>query len=193
MISNKSKSLKKDLIAEKFGSRRGFIRSCKYGLLYRLGQYRSYQNIDWTKIDRLVFVCKGNICRSSFAEAVARHGGADAVSCGIHAIDGASANENAIRTAHELDYSLELHKTRPIQSLIFRKNDLLVAVEPWQLQFLEEHLGVRYRCTLLGLWLDSPRPYIHDPYGGNIDYFKNCFYLIEKSVKEIVKNMSNSK
>ena len=76
-------------------------RAWYYGLGARLGLYRQYGPADRGEVRRLVFVCKGNICRSPFAEAVARAAGADAVSYGLDARDGLPANPSAIRTARK--------------------------------------------------------------------------------------------
>ena len=127
-------------LARCYGSRRGFIRTYWHRLLYFLGRYRSYRKVDWQSIERLVFVCKGNICRSAYAEAVARSLGVDAISCGLDTVEDAPANKDAILTAKSLGFDLQEHKTTPIMYLVLRKTDLLVAMEPWQGEFLEMHL-----------------------------------------------------
>ena len=70
-------------IRNNYGSKRGFLRTWKYKTIYQLGGFREYRNIDWDAIERLVFVSKGNICRSAYAEAVARSLDIKAVSCGV--------------------------------------------------------------------------------------------------------------
>ncbi len=175
-------------IEGRFGSRRGLIRHVRYSLLHKLGRYQPYIDIDWRSIDRLVFVCKGNICRSAFAEAVAKKEGFSAVSCGIDTIESAPANENAIRVAQEMGYSLKQHRTTPVQSLTLGKSDLLVAMEPLQVEFLEKCFGRQYSCTLLGLWAVPVLPYVHDPYGGVDEYFRNCFDIIKMSACRMAAN-----
>lgn len=167
------------------GSRRGCLRSYWHRLLYFTRFYQAYRQIDWQSIERLVFVCKGNICRSAFAEAVARSEGIDTISCGLDTIEAAPANKDAIRTAGKLGFSLEEHRTTPITSLTFRENDLFIAMEPWQVEYLKTHFQKVNHCTLLGLWKSPVRPYVHDPYGSTNEYFENCFEYIEKSVHEI--------
>ena len=92
MAANRLKKFAKDMVADRFGSRRGFSQHCKYSLMYKLGRYDSYQLIDWDEVNRLIFVCKGNICRSAFAEAVAIDCNVNAISCGINTVENASAN-----------------------------------------------------------------------------------------------------
>ena len=184
---------KKRWLAEHYGSRRGFVRTYWHRLLYILGRYRNYQKVDWQSVDRLVFVCKGNICRSAYAEAVARSLGIEAISCGLDAIEDAPANEAAVLTARKMGFHLEEHKTTPIMYLILRKSDLLVAMEPWQATFLEQHLIRKHGCTLLGLWSRPISPHVQDPFGASSTYFRHCFAYIEKSVYEIAKKTKKTR
>ena len=178
-------------LAEHYGSRRGFALTYWHRFLYLLGRYREYRDIDWRSVERLVFVCKGNICRSAYAEAVARSLGLASISCGIDTVDGGPANEEAIRTAALKGIDLRAHQTTPLQSLNFEKGDLLIAMEPWQVEHLQQALGAGLCYTLLGLWGGrAVRPHIQDPFGASSVYFDNCFNYIEKSVYEVAKKIS---
>ena len=176
-------------LAENYGSRRGAILTYKYRVLCLLGKYRKYRQINWDEIDRLVFVCKGNICRSAYAEAVARSTGINSISCGIDTVMGAPANEEAIKISAKRGFDLIGHKTTPVQSLTFKKTDLLIAMEPWQVEYLHHKLSVD-NCSLLGLWGRPVTPHIHDPYGSSSRYFDNCFNFIESSVYEIARKVN---
>jgi len=178
-------------ILSRFGSRRGFIRTIKHYFLYLLGRYHDYYDIDWHSVERLVFICKGNICRSAFAEAVAASIGIEAISCGLDTIEHAPANSNAIDEAKQLGYDLSQHQTTPFMYVVLRKTDLIIAMEPWQAEFLRRHLTRMHQYTLLGLWSKPARPHIQDPYGTSHAYFNGCFGYIEKSVRELVKRIKN--
>jgi protein-tyrosine phosphatase len=172
-----------------FGSRRGFVRACWHRFLYLFGKYRQYRQVDWQSIERLVFVCKGNICRSAYAEAVAHSLGIDAVSCGLDTIENAPANRDAILTAMGLGFDLQEHKTTPIMYMVLRKTDLLVVMEPWQGEFLEMHLTRKHHKTLLGIWAKPVLPHIQDPYGSSSAYFNKSFGFIKDSVHELAKKI----
>jgi protein-tyrosine phosphatase len=176
-------------LAKHYGSRRGFICTNWYRLLFFLGKYREYRNINWDSIERLVFVCKGNICRSAYAEAVARSLGVNAISCGLDTVEDAPANCDAILTAKRLGFDLRNHKTTPIMYIVLKKTDLLISMEPWQGGFLENHLERKHHVTLLGLWSEPVLPHIQDPYGSSPYYFDKCFGYIEKSVHELSKKI----
>jgi len=186
-----TKHISRQYLTDTYGSRRGFMLTVWHRIMYYLGKYRGYRRIDWNSVDRLVFVCKGNICRSAFAEAVARASGMDAVSCGISTIMEASANARAAAAAGRLGYSLAKHKTLPVMYLVLKGNDLIIAMEPWQVEYLDTHLERNHMYTLLGLWQQPVCPHIQDPYGATDIYFANCFKYIEKSVHEIVAQVKN--
>lgn len=180
-------------LAGRYGSRRGFVRTIWYRICYLTGGYRRYRQVDWASVERLVFVCKGNICRSAYAEAVAKSLGVDSVSCGVDTRTGFPANEGAIREAKAKGIDLSEHRTTPIQSMEFKGNDLFVAMEPWQIERINREFGGRYRCSLLGLWGRPISPYIQDPFGLTNAYFENCFDYIEKSVHEVASKISKAK
>ena len=175
-----------------YGSRRGLAKFYWFKLLYLTGGFRTYRQVDWQSVHRLVFVCKGNICRSAFAEVVASSQAVESVSCGIETVDDAPADENAIQAAERRGFDLRDHRTTPIQNLSVGKNDLLVAMEPWQVKYIEQEYGRSNMCTLLGLWGSNANPYIHDPFLSAEAYFNTCFSSIEDSVDEITRKINNN-
>jgi protein-tyrosine phosphatase len=175
----------KGWFANRYGSRRGFALTFWHQFLYSIGKYRAYRKVDWESVERLVFVCKGNICRSAYAESVAKSLNIQTISCGVDTRNGSPANSDAIQVAKARGKNLSKHKTTSLNELSLRKGDLLVAMEPWQAKHLESELGSGCKSTLLGIWSVSKRPYIQDPYGASTAYFNNCFSFIEKSVHEI--------
>jgi len=173
-----------DWFTARYGSRKGFAKSKWHQLLYYFGRYREYA-VPWGSIERLVFVCSGNICRSAFAETVAKSLGVDAISVGLHAIEGEPANAQAIITAKSLGYDLTTHRTTPVMYPVFKKTDLFIAMEPWQAEIIKKNLSRKHHATLLGIWAKPTCPYIDDPYLRSESYFKYCFNYIEKSVHAI--------
>lgn len=176
-------------LADNYGSRRGYVRTWWHRFRYLTGGYRKHRRVDWDSVERLVFVCKGNICRSAYAEAVARSLGLDTASCGLQTIVAAPANEVAVRIARRRGIDLESHRTTPIMYMTLRKSDLLVAMEPWQIGYMKKYLMRQHCYTLLGLWHKPVRPHLQDPYGSSSEYFDCCFNYIEKSVHAISKKI----
>ena len=189
MLQNTPKNDINRWLVERYGSRRGYVHTQAHRVLYLMGWYRNYKKLEWSTVERLVFVCKGNICRSAYAEAVARSLGLDAISCGIDTQDGKPANNEAIRCAATKGFDLSQHRTTSLKSLAFKKSDLFIAMEPLQIRVLEQTLGKRHMYTLAGLWTSPIFPHIEDPYGRNQAYFNTCFNNIEKSIGAIVENI----
>ncbi len=173
-----------------YGSRRGFVKTISHQLKYYASGYGTLKNVDWSTIGRVVFVCKGNICRSAFSEVLAAGLGMTAVSCGVDTQKGFPADKDAVRIAAERGVDLSAHATTPIQALEVMPGDLFVAMEPWHIERIRKLRGDSCRCTLLGLWMDPVKPYIHDPYGTCDQYFHHCFDYLEKAVNEISKKIS---
>ena len=176
-------------LKDNYGSRRGVIRTWWHRLGYMCGRYRAYRKVDWRSAERLVFVCKGNICRSAYAEALATSQGVESVAGGLYTRIGLPANDKAIQVAKSRNIDLKTHRTTPIQELSLRKNDLFVVMEPLQAELLKEMYGKEYGCTLLGLWGRPVSPHIQDPYGMSDAYFGHCFNHIEKSVHELLSKV----
>ncbi len=180
------------IVYDEYGSRRGLLNTQIHRFKYYLGQYNHLKQVQWADIDRLVFVCKGNICRSAYAEAVAKGLGLDSASCGVDTSSGMPANQDAVRVAALRGYDLSHHATTPIQFLERRVGDLFVAMEPWHVERIESLCGGDASCTLLGMWGRPGLPYIHDPYGASDEYFNYCFGYIEKAVNEVAEKIKNS-
>lgn len=176
-------------LSRRYGSRRGFVRTYWHRLRYYLGDYRQYEKIDWQSVDRFVFVCKGNICRSAYAEVVAHSLGVDAVSCGLDTIENAPANKSAVSASQRSGFSLKEHRTQPMMYLTLKRTDLIIAMEPWQIKYLEKHLMRKHNCTLLGLWSEPILPHLQDPYGAPDVFFDRCFTNIQSGVVSLVNKI----
>ncbi len=180
------------LIAQRYGRKRAMASHYRHLLAYRIGFWRGFEHINWSRVERLVFVCMGNICRSPYAEAVATGRRMGAVSAGLVAQAGARANPDAIRNADQRGIDLSGHIAKHIDDLKIGPEDLLVAMEPWQARRLRRMERVRSsmaQITLLGIW-DSPRnPYIADPFGCGDAYFQTCYSRIDVSIARILQQI----
>jgi protein-tyrosine phosphatase len=173
------------------GGKRALLRFVFYGATALLGAARRYRNIDWPRVRRIVFVCKGNISRSPFAEAVARRRGLNAVSAGLEASRGDPAAPQAIVTAADFAIDLTAHRSSPAEDIEFAPGDLVVGFEPLHLERLDATIGNQRldQTSLLGAWLRPPNLYIHDPYGASAEYFRLCFSRIECAVGRLSREM----
>lgn len=176
-------------VADHYGGRRAFLDHAVYLSHYRLGFLRSFSTVSWSLVGRLVFVCRGNICRSPYAEVIARQRfGISSASFGIETVTGVGAHPPAIHNARLREIDLTAHHATSMNDFVLRENDLLIAMEPRQAEVLRswtDRMNRRVQVTLLGLWTTHPRPYIADPYGRSDAYFQNCFGLIDSAVERL--------
>jgi protein-tyrosine phosphatase len=187
MIQAEKVGIKLPMFA-RYGGKRGFIRYCLHMTKLILGRFSQYRHLDFARVDRLVFVCKGNICRSPYAEARARTNNRNLqiASCGLHAVPRQPANEQAVRIAGRRGIELNKHRTRTVTDLIIRRSDLLIAMEPEQAQALETHVhACGAQVTLLGLWAGDIMPSIADPYGHDDSIFELCFDTIDIAIRAL--------
>lgn len=179
----------KTCINDNYGSRRGLLRHVVCSLQYHAGGYRRYQQIDWERVERLVFVCHGNICRSPLGEIVARKAGVSAVSYGLRCRDGATANPRATRYADSIGLSLADHRTQNIQHYSPLASDLIVVMEPEHLVSLGLE-NSKAQITLAGLWQRRPNPYIHDPYCSSDAFFILCESRVRAAAESIAGRLA---
>lgn len=175
-------------IAEEYGGKRAFLRHLRHLGGYYVGTFRTRRAIDFQSVERLVFICKGNICRSAFAQAVAARSGFDSASFGLDTPGDEAADPAAIRNARARGIDLEPHRTRSSRNFQVRRGDLLLALEPLQAEALAQ-LHPAAQVTLLGLWTQPVRPFIQDPYGRSDAYFQRCFEVIESGVATLTRRL----
>lgn len=170
------------IIDDYFGSLRGAIR---LGLSYAevAGRAASVSAPAPQTVRRLVFVCHGNICRSAFAEAVAKQLGFETASFGLSTTTGKPAHPPVAAISAERGFALEHHRTTDIIDYVPRQGDYLLAMEVRHLRKLaaDERLCGLPR-GLLGAYATWPIPHIHDPYMLSDRYFRVCLSRIENAV-----------
>jgi protein-tyrosine-phosphatase len=189
-VSNPKTKSSLGFVSSRYGRKIGLLRHSIHLARYHLGSFSSLERIDWNSVRRLVFICKGNICRSAYAEAKAHAVGLSTSSLGLEAVSGVPANESAIRAARLRDVNLTDHRTRGLAEFHFQTGDLLIAMEPVQASLLQTRgLPEGIQLTLLGLFCVPPRPHLEDPFGLSEAYFATCFGLIDDAIAKIASSM----
>lgn len=181
------------MITARFGTFRGLVRlALSYPQLW-LGQSGSVR-VDPSTVRRLVFVCQGNICRSAFADVVARQAGLNSASFGLSTTTGRAAHEPAISAAQSLGHDLSGHAAINMADYAPQDGDLLLAMEVRQLRRLanDPRLASLPRM-LLGRWTSPLTPHLHDPYGLDDRYMTRCLGRIEKAVRRLAKDFPGAR
>jgi protein-tyrosine-phosphatase len=176
-----------------YGGRLPFLRYYAGKILYYLGVYGNERNIDWLAVKRLIFVCKGNINRSPFAEYYCKKTVGDSASLGLDTNTGLPASDQAISNAMRRNISLTSHKTCKLSDFVAQDGDLFIVFESSQAETLRRiELQAKVQITLLGLWAKHVCPYIQDPICREDSYFQTCYSRIEKSIDGVRKQLENS-
>ena len=129
------------------------------------------------KLERWLFVCSGNICRSPFAEVAARHLSADVrlefQSAGTIAVQGNPATRGGVGAAADLGVDLADHRATYLTPAVIAGADRVLVMEA-------EHLAAVHRLdpdAHVEL-LDPDGLPIPDPYGGDHAEYTASYRLI---------------
>ncbi|MCP9442480.1 MAG: low molecular weight phosphotyrosine protein phosphatase [Nitrospira sp.] len=159
----------------------------------------------------VLFVCKGNICRSPFAEHVARKlfhervGDTDQPivfqSAGLHVTVPKAPPDTALVVARQFGVCLDAHRSQPVSPKLVADSDVIVAMEGWHYDELRSRFkGYEEKIVLLSLFsrnTSSRFGYdafnIQDPYGGSERIFEECFEKIEQCVKALLIELGAQK
>ncbi len=174
---------------QRYGGYRGYLAHLRACAMYSFGVYPGRNAVDWSSVNRLVFICKGNICRSPYADARARLFGVRAASFGLNASPGSRADPLAVRNAGLRGVDLAAHRSAILDRAPVAQGDLLIVFEPAQLREVYIRVGRAAQVALLGIWTPPYRPHVQDPYGRTDRYFQQCFAVIDANVAELARRM----
>jgi protein-tyrosine phosphatase len=174
-----------EMLVMNYGTGRGWVRAMLADLELAAGRVARFNTFQARNTTRLVFVCQGNICRSAFADRLARAMRLNSGSLGLATNSGMGAFELARDTAAMRGVDLSSHRTTAWADYRSEDGDLLLAMEIRHAHQLLR-LGVpAERIALLGQWARPRRIHLHDPYTLSRPYFQTCFALIDSAVRNL--------
>ena len=138
---------------------------------------------------RVLFVCKGNICRSPFADILVRNLLPDATevaSAGYYPHDGRCCPENAVLAAQEFDVDLSQHRSRLLHRRdIDRADVVLLFDEQNRTRLLQDYPFASAKLHLLGIVLPKGSYLIEDPFSGSQAVFHETYARITEAVTSL--------
>ena len=180
------------LVDTNYGTFRGLVRVLLGQAEVVTGRLNRHLRPDPVQIERLVFVCLGNINRSAFGEWVARKHGAKVCSIGLSTTTGAPAFHIAVDTAVRFGIDLSDHVATNLTDYQFQPGDLLLVMEVRHAKQLVAHGIPENAIALLGNWASPHRVHIHDPHTLSAAYFRTCFTLIKSAVDNLTADLRSS-
>jgi protein-tyrosine phosphatase len=147
-------------------------------------------------VQSVLFVCKGNICRSPLAEVyfqslVEKEGRHITVrSAGLETTAGKPAHGKAKTVALEHGLSLDGHATTEVCKELLDQSDLIVVMEIVQKDRVHRlYPKTSGKVVLLGRF-DSVGPLeIADPYSGTIEDFHSCFQQVSRCCETLAARL----
>ena len=148
-------------------------------------------------VQSVLFVCKGNICRSPLAEVyfqslVEKEGRQMTVrSAGLETTTGKPAHAKAKAVALEHRLSLDEHATTEVHKELLDQSDLIVVMEIVQKDRMHRlYPNTKGKVVLLGRF-DSVGPLeIADPYSGTSEDFHSCFQQMSRCCDVLAAKLS---
>ena len=135
----------------------------------------------------ILFVCKGNICRSPFAEAYARTALGDAVqvsSAGYYPKQGRPCPPEAIAAAREVGVDLDRHRSTVVTEDLIRRAGVIFVLDRENYDTLVDRFGfARTKIHRLGYLAGNGVPDIRDPYGRSLEDFRKTYRRIVKTLE----------
>ena len=138
-------------------------------------------------VQSVLFVCKGNICRSPLAEAyfqslVEKEGRQMTVrSAGLETTPGKPAHVNARVVAQEQGLSLEAHATTQVHKELIDQSALIIVMEIVQKNRIHRlYPKTKGKVVLLGRFDSVGSLEIADPYSGTSEDFHFCFQQMSR-------------
>lgn len=153
-----------------------------------------------TQVQRVLFICTGNICRSPFAKGLFERlvnekglAGIQAESAGLLALPGNDATAMAQRVAAEHQVDLSSHRAKPVSTELLNWCDLALAMDKSHEQdLLSSFPEPTGKVRLLRYFArhGSRHRGISDPYGLQYEAYRFCFLDIHEAVSGLLAEVS---
>lgn len=149
-------------------------------------------------VQSVLFICKGNICRSPLAKAyfqslVKQNGAGISVrSAGLETTPGKPADIEANAVALQHQFSLDMHLTTPVHTELIDQSDLIIVMEISQKIHVERlYPRSKGKVVLLGRFDPHGSLEIADPYSGSREDFHFCIQQVIRCCDRLAASLAH--
>lgn len=143
-------------------------------------------------MQKVLFVCSGNTCRSPLAEAamknmIVKEKAEDSfrtASAGLMTVDGLPASNYAITAAREKNMDLSAHYSQQLQTSLVELADIILTMTAGHKQFIDENWPQAAEKTFLLKEFAGCCGDIIDPFGGSLDDYRHCLSQIQDCLQK---------
>jgi predicted ATP-grasp superfamily ATP-dependent carboligase/protein-tyrosine-phosphatase len=137
----------------------------------------------------IIFICQGNICRSPFAQELAKkiHLSGKIFSAGYYPEKGRPCPAEAVQAGQTWDVDLKKHLSQIINEADLSESDLaFVFTREDYNTLLSKYPAQKNKLHLLGIFSTDDDYQIEDPYGKQKEGFMICYQKISESINNLI-------
>lgn len=147
---------------------------------------------------KILFVCTGNTCRSSMAEAIANHlikqkGLEDKftfISAGTCAPDGCPASENALEAVKAYNIDLSYHKAKRVSQDLVNQAELILTMTLGHKAMLKAQFPASMdKLYTLYEYLGDKSRDVEDPFGGSLAVYQECAAELKSAIEALLEKL----